>query len=411
MRRSLPNLVRVFGIVWCGLTLLCHSASAAPEPEKQDVTLNEVIASPSHYRDADMSLEGLVGDARLARGPEGRTCSFALVSPNSNMGLAILGADVPEEGLYVRVEGPLRLDPRLNTPYIESPRVNVLHELPLWLRPTDHQSLAALGAILCATAACLLLVSIRRSSSAAPSPQRFSALISTAVLPSRAETPAPANAAEDVPPAPEGSASDEGCEPEPSDDAPLAEETVSSDPEAPVAGSGVPAPSGSAEGVPAPGGSASDEGCGTGTSDDAAPTAETVSPRSKATEALSEEPPAVPVGDPPVPIVDMVLEVVAGPDRGKVFEARGPRVTIGRSEDRDVPLTDEMVARHQATLMRSNGAVLLCSEVPGAVVCLNSRPVRQAEIAAYDVIRMGCSELRVIAPPSAAEPGPSVPAQ
>ena len=71
--------------------------------------------SPSHYRDADMSLEGLVGDARLARGPEGRTCSFALVSPNSNMGLAILGADAPETGLYVRVEGPLRLDPRLNT--------------------------------------------------------------------------------------------------------------------------------------------------------------------------------------------------------------------------------------------------------------------------------------------------------
>jgi len=44
-------------------------------------------------------------------------------------------------------------------------------------------------------------------------------------------------------------------------------------------------------------------------------------------------------------------------------------------------------------------------------VCLNSRPVRQAEIAAHDVIRMGCSELRLIASPSAAELGPSVPAQ
>jgi pSer/pThr/pTyr-binding forkhead associated (FHA) protein len=402
VRRSLPNLVRVFGIVWCGLTLLCHSASAAPEPEKQDVTLNEVIASPSHYRDADMSLEGLVGDARLARGPEGRTCSFALVSPNSNMGLAILGADAPETGLYVRVEGPLRLDPRLNTPYIESPRVTVLHELPLWLRPADHQSLAALGAILCAMAACLLLVSIRRPSSVAPSPERFSALISTAVLPPRAETPAPATVAEYVAPAPDTSIGDEGCEPGASDDdTPLTAETVSLDPEALVAGSEGPAPSGPAEGVPARETSTGDESPEPTASSDAAPTA----------EAESEEPPTVPDGDASVPIVGMVLEVVAGPDRGRVFEARGPRVTIGRSEDRDVPLTDELVARHQATLTRSNGVVLLSSEVPGAVVCLNSRPVRQAEIAAHDVIRMGCSELRLIASPSAAELGPSVPAQ
>jgi hypothetical protein len=276
------------------------------------VTLNEVIARPSHYRDAELTLEGLVADPQLARAPEGRTAAFALVSPKSNMGLAIMGAEPPEMGAYVRVEGPIRLDRRLNTPYVESPDVIVLQELPIWQRPRDHQSLEAAGAILCAVIALAVIAGAlanRRPRDPEPSEERFQEIVSRAVAP--------------PPPAP-------------------------------------------------------------------------TSPEPTATEPAHEGT-AAPAERPAPAAVAMTLEVVSGPDRGQTFDVTGTRVTIGHSQDRDIALNDETVARHQATLTRTNGALVVRSEVPELIVCLNSRPVRQAEIAVDDVIRVGHSELRVVA--------------
>lgn len=96
---------------------------------------------------------------------------------------------------------------------------------------------------------------------------------------------------------------------------------------------------------------------------------------------------------------ELIVEVLSGPDRGQVFRVSGTEITIGRSEGRDVHLTDETVTSHQATLIRLNGSVELHSEVGGpVVVSLNSRPVRQAFVLRDDIIRLGASELRVTWP-------------
>lgn len=365
MRRLFPNLVLAVSAAY-GWSGLCAGVAWGADPgAASEAALNEVLASPSQYRDVQLSLEGLVADPRLARAPEGRTCSFALVSPNSNMGLAVLGATPPEIGAYVRVEGPLRLDPRLNTPYIESPQVTVLRELPMWLRPTDHQSLAALGSVLCAAMACLLLSHIVRARRRS-SPRRLSSLAAAAVLPKvdRASSFEPTAAVEP------------------------------STSEAPESAPTVVVPT-HAEARLARG--------------DAEVESEAVLQCTETASSPEEDMPAIvsamgvqPPDDEKAarPAVgELIVEVLSGPDRGQVFRVSGTEITIGRSEGRDVHLTDETVTSHQATLIRLNGSVELHSEVGGpVVVSLNSRPVRQAFVLRDDIIRLGASELRVTWP-------------
>jgi len=93
----------------------------------------------------------------------------------------------------------------------------------------------------------------------------------------------------------------------------------------------------------------------------------------------------------------VVLEARSGPDAGRRFVVRKARVSIGRHADRDIALTDNSLSRYEASILRQNGSVRVRAESPSAIMSVNAHPIGDAAIRPSDVIRLGSTELVVVA--------------
>jgi hypothetical protein len=89
------------------------------------------------------------------------------------------------------------------------------------------------------------------------------------------------------------------------------------------------------------------------------------------------------------------VEAVSGPDRGRVFSGAARDVTIGRSPECTICLTDTDVSRCHAVL-RSEGQRLLVEDLKSTNgTYLAGRTVGTEELSDGDVLEMGATLLRV----------------
>jgi Inner membrane component of T3SS, cytoplasmic domain len=91
------------------------------------------------------------------------------------------------------------------------------------------------------------------------------------------------------------------------------------------------------------------------------------------------------------------LEVVQGPDQGKVFELEGSEVTIGRPGDRSnrVALSDMTISRTQGRVVRDDKRFVFQNESATNPSRINGQAVTRGVLAAGDRIEMGETVLRV----------------
>jgi mono/diheme cytochrome c family protein len=97
--------------------------------------------------------------------------------------------------------------------------------------------------------------------------------------------------------------------------------------------------------------------------------------------------------------MELLFEVVAGADPGTRLGAPGPEVVIGRDPAAsDVVLTDPRVSRRHA-IVRAGGAGLTIEDLGSSGgTTVNGAPVTgETPLAAGDVVRLGDTELRVVA--------------
>jgi hypothetical protein len=283
-----------------GLLLACVVAPALRAQESAaaggPLSVPDVLRDPFGYQGGTLTIRGSAGQIGWARVPKAIKANWALVPPGGGNGIAVNGADDPGLGKWVEVRGQLRVDRFEGIPFIDSPEVQVLEELPIWKRPFDRQALMALLALVLPPTGLVLLLTVARvRQRQRPQPTsevfyRRLGLLMTA-----------------LPPAPPRS-SDE------------------------------------------------DEGLIGGT---------------------------------------LVLTVRSGPDEGRRFRTSSPRVTVGRRPDRDIALTDRLVARFELTLLQREGRIILRPESPHSMVLVNGHPVNEALVAEGDVIRIGATELVV----------------
>ena len=112
--------------------------------------------------------------------------------------------------------------------------------------------------------------------------------------------------------------------------------------------------------------------------------------------AAIQEPSPAPAGDGVVaPLVR--LQVMQGPDRGKVFEFDQPEISIGRPGARanHVSLSDSTISRNQCRILRNQDGLIFENESATNPTRVNGQAVPRSEILNGDRLEMGESVLRV----------------
>src|SRR5262245_27970635 len=91
------------------------------------------------------------------------------------------------------------------------------------------------------------------------------------------------------------------------------------------------------------------------------------------------------------------LEIIAGPDRGRVFPfEEGKELLLGRGVDTATRLADPYASRHHCRLKIENGIVVLTDLGSTTGTRVNGADIRQPQtLVAGDVITVGATELRV----------------
>ncbi len=152
----------------------CRGQESAIGPATLGV--DQLLGDVQGYQGAVIAVRGVGGQTGWARVPKGLQASWALVPPGGGPGIAVVDADDPGLGTYVEVRGEVRLDRFDDIPYLANVTVEELHELPMWERPFDRQTLMAVLAILLPPTAVLLVltaIGLRRGQPRPPSPELF----------------------------------------------------------------------------------------------------------------------------------------------------------------------------------------------------------------------------------------------
>jgi type III secretion system (T3SS) inner membrane Yop/YscD-like protein len=91
------------------------------------------------------------------------------------------------------------------------------------------------------------------------------------------------------------------------------------------------------------------------------------------------------------------LEILQGPDAGKVFELDEPQATIGRPGERanNVSLSDMTISRTQGRIARGHGGFVFYNESSTNPTRINGQAVPRAELLSGDRLEMGESVLRI----------------
>lgn len=117
--------------------------------------------------------------------------------------------------------------------------------------------------------------------------------------------------------------------------------------------------------------------------------------------ALQEPSPAPPSDGTGTPLVR--LQVMQGPDRGKVFEFDQPEISIGRPGARanHVSLSDSTISRNQCRILRNRDGLIFENESATNPTRVNGQAVPRSQILNGDRLEMGESVLRVSTIPRA----------
>ncbi len=91
----------------------------------------------------------------------------------------------------------------------------------------------------------------------------------------------------------------------------------------------------------------------------------------------------------------VTLQVVDGPDRGKIFEGLRPTIKIGREEGNTVRLRDDRASRFHAKIHEDAGEVLITDLESTNGTWVNGEPVQIAPLSPGDRIMIGRSVLVV----------------
>jgi hypothetical protein len=118
----------------------------------------------------EVTVRGVAGQIGWARVPRGVRATWAIVPPGGGAGVAVADTDDPGLGAYIELCGEVRLDRFDGIPYLANVRVEELHELPMWERPLDRQTLMALIALLLPPTALLLVATALRIHLRRPQP-------------------------------------------------------------------------------------------------------------------------------------------------------------------------------------------------------------------------------------------------
>jgi hypothetical protein len=80
---------------------------------------------------------------------------------------------------------------------------------------------------------------------------------------------------------------------------------------------------------------------------------------------------------------------LTGPLQGREIELSGARLEIGRNPDMDLVLAEEIVSRHQATLLIENGHCVLLDEGSTNGTFVNNRKVQKQVLRDGDEVEFG----------------------
>lgn len=131
------------------------------------IQVSDLLRDPSP---GEVTVRGVAGQLGWARVPRGVRAEWAIVPPGGGPGVAVDAAEDPGLGTYIELRGEMRLDRIYGIPYLANVRVEELHELPMWERPFDRQTLMALIALLLPATALLLVVAALRIHLRRPQP-------------------------------------------------------------------------------------------------------------------------------------------------------------------------------------------------------------------------------------------------
>ena len=95
-------------------------------------------------------------------------------------------------------------------------------------------------------------------------------------------------------------------------------------------------------------------------------------------------------------LVDAKLVVIAGPDRGTVFELDGSGATIGRGDTARAKLADTTVSRVHCEVVREGEALVIVHAGGTNPTLVNGAAVERAVLSIGDQIEVGRSTLRVV---------------
>ncbi len=103
------------------------------------------------------------------------------------------------------------------------------------------------------------------------------------------------------------------------------------------------------------------------------------------------------------------LYVKEGPEQGRAFDLRGPRVTVGRAPDKDIVLRHRTISRDHAVFLARNGVWFVRDTCSRNQVLVNGAPVVSSVLNNGDEVGLGGAVL-VFREPAQPEPGAQLPA-
>ncbi|RLB59450.1 MAG: hypothetical protein DRI34_01780 [Deltaproteobacteria bacterium] len=92
--------------------------------------------------------------------------------------------------------------------------------------------------------------------------------------------------------------------------------------------------------------------------------------------------------------VGFSLTILAGPDKGKKFDFDRVEITIGRTMENDVVLTDPGISRQHLSIRDKGGAYILKDLGSSNGTRLNGKPVKQEVLSSGDIIELGGARVR-----------------
>ncbi len=96
-----------------------------------------------------------------------------------------------------------------------------------------------------------------------------------------------------------------------------------------------------------------------------------------------------------LPVATLRVEVVEGPDRGRVQTGDRESLSIGTAEDNDLVLTDPTVSRYHLDLERTDGGVLVVDHGSTNGVACGSVRIQRAFVPAGSTLALGSTAIRV----------------